>query len=492
MNRQQRRLRNKEERKKKAGELSKISDHVREGKELIPSLMTFGNLEFSSWMNDRMPEMLWAVLVISNLGREDGLRFFRAFSEKLSKLSEETRPKSLGLSDIGKMGGEELKTVLNECFFIFPNSEQALRPLLLFPELPGLGTWSSVLPPVKAEDPERLMRAVASVLDHQSQEATDCRWIKVAYMILCDKLMFTQGMEENLKEMMRYSNYGDQRKVRPSIRAAEIGMNMSSSTDASNQRGETWASHFWLTCLKSTPCLIGESIDETTEVDLEELQRRLDGIRADVANAFVNTQTTTATDPRHDGAFGLMLYALDLSLEVSLSNIHDCSLGRIGLRSIIETEILLTYLIKLDDDEKWKIYRNYGAGQAKLAFLKLLNTDTLPDFIQMDVLEHMANEDAWQEFVTINLGNWDGSNLRKMSETASVKDIYDSYYDWTSGYIHGQWAVVRNTVYTTCLNPLHRLHRIPRNSIYARPSITGDVFKSINRMLILLKSIYSF
>lgn len=492
MNRQQRRLTNKEEREKKAGELSKISDHERKGKELIPSIMTFGNLEFSSWMNARMPEMLWAILVISTLGREDGLRFFRAFSEKLSELPEDARPKSLNLSDIGEMEGEELKVVLDECISILPTSRHALRPLLLFPELPGLDRWSRILPAIEDEDFESLMQAVAKALDHQSQEATDCRWVRVAYMVLCNKLVFTQDMEENLKEIMYYPNYGDQRKVGPSIRAAEIVLNMSSSTDTPSQGGETWPKHFWSTCLKSTPCLLGESIDETTELNLEELQRELDSIRAEVANGFINTQTTTEVDSRHDGAFGLVLYALDLSLEVCLPNIHDGSLGRIGLRSIIEAEILLAYLIKLDDEEKWRVYRSYGAGQAKLAFLKLLNTDTMPDFIQMDVLEHMASEDAWQEFVPINLGNWDGGNLRKMSETAAVKNIYDSYYDWTSGYIHAQWAVVRDTVYTTCLNPLHRLHRVPRNSIYARPSVSEDIIKSIYRMLVPLKSIYPF
>ena len=61
----------------------------------------------------------------------------------------------------------------------------------------------------------------------------------------------------------------------------------------------------------------------------------------------------------------------------------------------------------------------------------------------------------------MDFGHWKGSNLRQMSIDAEVKDEYDSYYDWASGYAHGHWAAARNTVFDICANPLHRLHRVP-------------------------------
>jgi hypothetical protein len=119
-------------------------------------------------------------------------------------------------------------------------------------------------------------------------------------------------------------------------------------------------------------------------------------------------------------------------------------------------------LTKKNDLELWRTYRIYGSGQAKLAFLKLDELDTKLSYVDIETLEQLANEDIWQEYLPINLGHWEKSNLRAMSDIAEVKTEYDKYYSWTSGYMHGQWAAVRDSVFETCMNPLHRLHRIPR------------------------------
>jgi hypothetical protein len=48
-----------------------------------------------------------------------------------------------------------------------------------------------------------------------------------------------------------------------------------------------------------------------------------------------------------------------------------------------------------------------------------------------------------------------------MSERVGLKNAYDQYYSWTSGYAHGMWGPIRESCYETCGNPLHRLHRYP-------------------------------
>ena len=55
----------------------------------------------------------------------------------------------------------------------------------------------------------------------------------------------------------------------------------------------------------------------------------------------------------------------------------------------------------------------------------------------MERLEALANEDAWLEIKDISVGNWAKLDLRKMATDAGVKDVYDAYYDWTSGFVHG-------------------------------------------------------
>ena len=53
--------------------------------------------------------------------------------------------------------------------------------------------------------------------------------------------------EEHAREYLEYPNYGDMRKVRPSIRAAEGGFLIA---------GENleWSNKFWKNCLDATDC----------------------------------------------------------------------------------------------------------------------------------------------------------------------------------------------------------------------------------------------
>lgn len=492
MNRKHRRLREKAERKEKSKQVSNLDSHVRVKKDLIPQLMSGMNVVFSSWMNVRMPEMLWGVLVVSSLNRDKALRFFRVFAETLSELPQELRPADLYLSDLGKMDAESLEAVLRFAFSIVPDALESLRPLLLFPELPHKKVWDKILLSPNENSTEFLMSAVSKTLNHQSQEATDCRWIRLAYAVLADKLTFVTGTEETLKSIMQYPNHGSMEKVRPSIRAAEIALGQIREYHGFNNSESDWTRHFWQFGLDQTPCLVGAQQDSESELDIAALQKEIEELRREVSQGFISTQISTDIDARHDGAFGLVLYAIKVAGEVCQPNVHDGSLGRIGLRTIVEIFITLSYLIKTDDMKKWEAYRSYGAGQAKLAFLKMLKTDTLPNYVDIEALEELANEDMWQEFVTINLGNWDSGNLRRMSESADEKEVYDAFYDWTSGYIHGQWAVVRDSTMTNCLNPLHRLHRVPKLQQTSGETVMHDVMRLLAEMIRKIKTIYSF
>ena len=148
---------------------------------------------------------------------------------------------------------------------------------------------------------------------------------------------------------------------------------------------------------------------------------------ATVASHFHSSLATTLTDARHDSVFGLVLYGINLAYAVCISNAHHRVEGRTALRSMVECYIALAFLLKRDQSGLWQKYRSYGSGQAKLAFLKSFDLDDrrLPDYVNVIELEAMANEDAWMEFVAIDVGHWAGADLRRMSEEAGVKEIYD-------------------------------------------------------------------
>ena len=202
------------------------------------------------------------------------------------------------------------------------------------------------------------------------------------------------------------------------------------------------------------------------------------------------TLATSGVNTRHDTVFGMGLYCLGLLQELlRVGNCYSIS-ARTTLRTIVECNITLAYLAKKDDAELWQSYRIYGSGRAKLAFLKLDELADKPSYVDVQRLEQITNEDRWQELIDIDLSHWDKTDLRKMSIEANVKDVYDRFYDWTSTFTHGHWGAIRDVVFDTCHNPLHRLHRIPRQSIRALPDVVPDACRLVDEILEIVSQLY--
>jgi hypothetical protein len=210
----------------------------------------------------------------------------------------------------------------------------------------------------------------------------------------------------------------------------------------------------------------------------------------ELAAHFLDTVTTTAVDPRHDGSFGLVLFILQLLAFALQAATGQTVVGRFVVRTALEAYINLSFLAHKDDATIWMQYRNYGTGQAKLTYLKNVSLEDLPSFTTRELLESLVNEDQWLEFQDIKLGAWADKNLRQMAEEAGVKDTYDRYYDGLSGYVHGNWSAVRHAVFGNCLNPLHRFHRIPIRPHYLPQDAVPDLVKIANMALDLIGALY--
>ena len=75
--------------KRKERSYSAVDEHRREGKKLIPPLLNLPNLKPASWINDRLPEVLWAAILISHLPRELALAHFRRVADFARNLATE-------------------------------------------------------------------------------------------------------------------------------------------------------------------------------------------------------------------------------------------------------------------------------------------------------------------------------------------------------------------------------------------------------------------
>jgi hypothetical protein len=328
------------------------------------------------------------------------------------------------------------------------------------------------------------MEAVRLTLFHQSQEATDCRWVRLICAVFGRRVIIPV---EELKLLNGYPHLGDQTRVRPSIRAAEGAMNMG------QEQNLTWPKEFWSECWKKTPCMALASNEKRGSApgDGTISLKPLSKIRGELESHWENTHSTTGIDAKHDAVFGMAFFALRLAEETFSGDNSRGIFGRLALRTLLEIHITLRHLLTEDNPELWRAWRAYGAGQAKLVSLKLEEMPDSPRYVDADLLRSIANEDFEEGFVSIDLGHWAGADLRKLSDNLDLKGIYDRYYGWTSGFSHAHWGSIRESVFSTCLNPLHRGHRYPRTGkLMPLPSVKDDIRDLLNAILSDLDGAY--
>lgn len=469
-----------------------LNKYKQTGKELTPPLATL-NMQTHSWINERLPEMLWAALI--RVHHADSIAY-ATFRDVLKWLGEKgVVIEGVTLTDIASYD-EELRINFIK-HIVTTAGTDALRPLLLLPDLPAYADWKGAMDiePIAKEDWGRLADTVSRVMFHQSQEATDCRWVKLMGTILNGKMHFLKGQEDMLEGFSRYPNYGDQRKVRPSIRSMEI---MEGLTEPKYK----WAKKFWDYCYDNTSCI--PEINESSQVEIKRKQSEVSkhkkhyysvtpGVRDALITHFFETSKTTGIDSRHEAVFGLTLYALDVFIENILLLASATTNGRVSARIILEAYLTLAYLVHKEDAGEllWDAYRNYGIGQISLIERKYEDQGYSSAMVDLNKMDTIANEDKWSEFVPINLGHWDVSNLRKISIEVGEKELYDKYYDYSSGYVHANWGAVREAALQSCYNPLHRLHRIPGYGLPILPNVNDDCREFVNKLLGLVDKTYS-
>jgi len=480
-----------EKKKKKEKEndrVTKISDHTQFKKKLTPPLLKIP-FTYSSWVNDRLPEMLWAVLIIGNLERKKSLDFFRYVGRYVVKNNEFA---DVTHTSLGKISDDKLKGFIEHLVNHSKDIKPILQTLCCYKRLPKLKIWEQVLGTSKIEEKEEMLhKAILKTFDHQSQEATDCRWVKILCLALGNKLKFSD--KDKADRTLNYPIVGDMKEVRPSIRAMEI-IFVPDDKD--------WSKNFWKDSYEMTNCVPEEVVSKKIENLREDLSFQIKNkrehymgeikkVRQDMINRFFAIENSDL-DFRKEAVFGLSLYGIVLFSEINIYTGTHSLTGRIALRSLIELYISLEYLLKKETTEPkiWNDFYEYGKGQAKLIYLKYKEDNLNSSSIDLDEIELLLNEDRWLEFVEINLGQWGSTNLRKMSEDVGVKDIYDRYYTYTSGYVHGTSLAIRESIYQRCLNPLHRFHRLPIFDLSLKSSVIPDSVEIVNKIIDCLDKAY--
>lgn len=468
-------------------EHSQLDSHKHEGKVLQTPLNSLPMTRVS-WLNDKIPELLWLILLVTNLEREEAIECLRLLIAELKKYVKPTST----LTDITHSILSKSQWEFGIIMGIISSNEkyiQAVSPLSLLKNISYYSEWEILFHDKVLKDSEILWQelgiSIAKVLDHQSQESTDCRWFRLMFYL--DVITRLKGIPDDIKEEFeKYPNLWDQRKVRPFIRSFEVWLWMSEDgmwEVFNHELGKAFRSF----CLTNSSCIPLEkerklkSSEFDTEVIINVLQQLIAHYHERIR--------TTSLDSQFEITFWIVLYVLVLLFDMSRGRNMKATQKAI-LRIICEARITLKYLIVKGD--LWDKFRGYWVGEAKLSFLKMLKNPSIPSFIDQSFLEAFISEDVWSEFVDINIWHRCWGNLRDMSMTKGVwlKWEYDQYYDWSSAFIHANWWALRETCFTKCINPLHRLHNIPQIDSERNYDTIDDMIILVNKMLDDLDSSY--
>ena len=445
---------------------------------VTPFMQVVGDkLEVTSWMGDRLPEMLWAALIFASTERSQAFREFERILNFVAEHHRKEELKSLTISNFADLDMELRKEVI-QVITANPKTSRALSTMLVFDGLPAKADWEAHLS-IHETNLDLLMTAVGNTLSQQSPGATDCRWVWVTGVAAAGQMSVHPSLTDYVERMEKYPYLEPGAPEGASVRASEGGL-----APRMFPKSE-WPEIFWKEAWENSPCLqlAPPSLDE--DVQSSTTRQGINDLIEKLKEHWNQTHSTTAVDAQHDAIFGITFYALRILTEMMAFGISNGILSRLGLRTLLELRINLKHLIGANDTELWRKWRQYGAGQAKLSSLKLEDLEEPPRYFDIETIESIASEDISEELLNIDIGNWANRDLRKLSDGAHLKDTYDQYYPWTSAYSHGAWGAIRESSFQMCGNPLHRMHRYPerqplKDCLYDAATLVDEILKHID------------
>jgi hypothetical protein len=467
-------------------ERSRLQDHLRHKKTLVPPFRNKIHVEPVSWTETRLPEILWGVLLWSGLGRERALERYRSVWSKLMSFKKEgVEVAGLTHSGIARLPAAEKRDLLTH---IAETAEDRtlLRPLLLFASLPAHEAWRSVISSQPTTDDWTVLaECVGPALDSRSLVSIDCRWLRLVGFLCTGKVKFSSRVGETLQQIVEYPLRGEFAGVSAHVNASELMISKQNYDGASD-----WGRHFWQACFDNTVCIAAHRRIESLEVQLGTTVAQLDQVESNLLSHCEACRKGTGPDDRHEVVFGVGLYLLALTRDLMRLGNSTCASARLTLRTMAECLITLSYLIQQNQERLWRTYVEYGRGQAKLFSLKLQESGTNPSYVDPDTIDAIANEEVSEEYRSIDLGHWEKEDLRTMAQQSGLKEEYDMYYGWTSAYSHGHWGAIRELILTVCANPLHRAHRLPGGNIVPLPDVVPDACALVDKVLTLIDSVF--
>ena len=466
-------------------EYSKLSSYkLKKGKFISPWNEFMKPVEDNkSWTYGRLPEYIWIALIFHKFGRQEG---FRRLSPILHTIKDKTSLKYIRMSDF-LMASETEK----ECIFtaLYDNAGlNCLAPLtvIISSEIDSMFALKFSNSMLIEERVKIIQDCMKKVMNHQSNEATDIRYIPLSYSFICGKLHVMKEQGDMLfKYQLMDHSAEEMRMIRPLVRSCEL---MLLTIEKAN---DTYLNVFWSAISELTECDLFIMSFDKEEVDTKEYYDSVKKI------FFYFQRLYEACDPldkRMKVLLGIATYSYKRLEEAEKHSLYNAISGRTIIRSIIENYIMMKYMATIEKDNPsiWNEFENYGIGQYKLVLARHRECDNKREaHVDTHVLEAIVNEYTLEEFQDMDTKYFNNERIRDKANKVDEKDLYGLYYDYDSAFEHGFWGAIRESSMLKCDNPAHQYHCVPNiNNEVLLKSIFPDCVYVMNKTIRFLDLLY--
>lgn len=468
---------------------SKLADHTfRKGEFITPmnSLPMMKEFEDDkSWTYGRMPEYLWIGLIYKYYGREEGLKKLNGIISVLHNLAPELY--SARLSQILKLDNDVQEKFFD--YIVSIGAKESLSPLTIF--------LTASRAPIFAEHfysfgesienrCKTIIQTMRNIMDHQSNESTDIRFVALDFTLLSGKLQISN---EQVELLMKYPTlkHTDEimRMARPIVRSLEMMILTLEKTDLA------YINDFWRCVSEMTECGIFTIKFPEEKRDITAYMEKLHEVFVYLSELFVSANPL---DEKMNVLLGIATYSYKRFMEIYNHQLFNSISGRCCVRVLIEDYIMMKYLVKNEasHDNIWRDYQLYGVGLYKLVLARHRECEALEEtHFDEKYIEALVNEFKDEEFINMDTKYFDKHNIRIKAENVDEKNLYGLYYDYDSSFEHGLWGAIRESSMLKCSNPAHKYHCVAdiEDEIVLK-TVLPDCIMVMNKTMSFLDELY--
>ena len=468
---------------------SKLSEHTFvKGRFITPlnSLPMMQELEDEkSWTYGRMPEYIWIGLILKYFGREEGLKKSYYIISKIHNVAPDLY--TVRLSQILKLDTNIQEEIYE--YIISLGVKDAISPLTIFLTGSQAPVFAKYFYSYKQGIEDRckaIVETMSEIMDHQSNEATDIRFVAVYFNILSGKMHL---LKEQVNLLISYpaSKHIDEimRMARPIVRSLEMMILTFENTDSEYLKG------FWRCVSEMTEC-------DIFVINFPEENRSITAYMESLHEVFVYLSelliASNMLDEKMNVLLGIATYSYKRLKEIYRHQLFNSISGRSCVRVLIEDYIMMKYLMKNEafHENIWRDYQLYGMGLYKLVLARRRESDCLEEsHFDEKYIEALVNEFKGEEFINMDTRYFDKQNIRSKAESVNEKSLFGLYYDYDSSFEHGLWGAIRESSLLKCNNPAHKYHCVPdiEDEIVLK-TVLPDCVMIMNKTILFLNELY--